>query len=243
MQCRSVLVAGVLTVAPWVTCTKTAALEPAASAPLHSIRQSEFCVTNGVLKTLPNGMLAIDSASSRAVMFQSIAQAAEIRFRYLGPSVESKPLASGEMRRQIGIKLRASDTCNLLYVMWHIEPDDKIAVSVKSNPGKHSHAECHAGGYTNVAPSFKAPIPPVHPGESHTLRAVLQAGNVSVIADGRPVWAGPVGDRIDRIDGPIGFRTDNARFEFEYFAADPGPGSAGRSANQSFYHCDVGPGD
>jgi hypothetical protein len=92
-------------------------------------------------------------------------------------------------------------------------------------------------------PSFKAPIPRVRPGDSHTLRAVLQAGDVSVFADGRPVWAGHVGDRIDQIDGPVGFRTDNATFEFEYFAAGPSAGSARRTANQLFYHCDVGPGD
>lgn len=220
-----------------------AALEPAAGPPPRRISQDEFCVTNGVLMTRPNGMLAIDSASSRAVMRQSGGQAAEIRFRYLGPSVDSKPLASGELRRQIGIKLRASDTCNLLYVMWHIEPDGKIGVSVKSNPGKHSHAECHAGGYTNLTPSFKAPVPQVRPGDSHTLRAVLHAGDVNVFVDGRSVWAGRVGDRLDQIDGPAGFRTDNAAFEFEYFAADPSAGSARHTADQVFYHCEVAPGD
>ena len=243
MEYRSVLLSGVIAVAPWGMCAKSAAFDAAANAPLHRINQQQFCVTNGVLSTRPNGMLAVDSASSRAIMRQSAGQVAEIRFRYLGPSLDSKPLASGEMRRQIGIKLRASDTCNLLYVMWHIEPDGKIGVSVKSNPGKHSHAECHAGGYTNLTPTFKEPPPRVHPGDAHTLRAVLQAGEVTAFVDGRPVWAGHVGDRIDQIDGPVGFRTDNARFEFEYFAADPDAGSAHRTANQSFYHCEVGPGD
>jgi hypothetical protein len=215
----------------------------AAAAPLHPVGQDQFCVTNGVLSTRPNGVLAVDSASSRAVLRRSAGQSAEIRFRYLGPSVDSKPLASGEMRRQIGIKLRARDTCNLLYVMWHIEPEDRIAVSVKSNPGKHTHAECHGGGYTNIAPTFKASVPRVLRGEAHTLRALLEDGDVRVFADGRLVWSGHIGERMEQIDGPIGFRTDNGRFEFDYLAPPLEPGNAQRAADQSLYHCAVGPGD
>jgi hypothetical protein len=52
-----------------------------------------------------------------------------------------KPLASGELRRQIGLKLQAEDTCNLIYAIWHIEPDAMVAVSVKRNAGMHTHEQ------------------------------------------------------------------------------------------------------
>jgi len=100
------------------------AADPAGSAPpLQAVTREGLCVTNGVVSMLPGGRLAVDSASSRAVAQVSEGTSAQVRFRYLGPSAESKPLASGEMRRQIGIKLRAQDTCNIVYIMWHFAPD------------------------------------------------------------------------------------------------------------------------
>lgn len=183
------------------------------------IDREKLCVTNGTVAALPDGRLAIDTPSSRAFVRIPTAQTAEIRFRYLGPSKGSKPLASGELRRQIGLKLRAQDTCNLLYTMWHIEPDSRIAVSVKRNAGKHTHEECGAHGYMNIKPRTKVDLPKMQPGESHTLRADLHETELTVAADGRVVWEGTIGDAMTKIEGPVGLRTDNARFEFEYYAA------------------------
>jgi hypothetical protein len=59
-----------------------------------------------------------------------------------GLSQVSKALASGELRRQIGRKLQATDSCNLIYVMWHIEPDTRVTVSIKQNPALHAHDQC-----------------------------------------------------------------------------------------------------
>ena len=240
---RPMLVVYALALAAWGLPSRSPASDGSSDTGLHPVRQQRFCVTNGVLSTRADGKLAIDTASSRAVMRQSAGQIAEIRFRYLGPTAQSKPLASGEMRRQIGIKLRARDTCNLLYVMWHIEPDGKIGVSVKSNPGKHAHSECHADGYTTLRPRFSVPVPRVLPGDAHTLRAELRGNDVTVSVDGGTVWAGSVGDRIQAIDGPVGFRTDNGRFAFEYLARDLDAGTTRREADQGLYHCEVGPGD
>jgi hypothetical protein len=177
-----------------------------------------LCVTNGSVSVLPDGRLGIDTPSSRAVVRVITPQAAEIRFRYLGATASTKPLASGELRRQIGLKLRAQDTCNLLYAMWHIEPDSNVAVSVKRNAGKHTHEECGARGYINIKPRTSVALPRIQPGESHTLRAELHGTDLTVSADGRVVWEGTVGDVVAEFDGPIGFRTDNARFAFEYYA-------------------------
>lgn len=200
-------------------------------------------MTNGVVSARPDGRLAIETPSARAVVRIPTAQTAEIRFRYVGPSATAKPLASGEVRRQIGLKLRAQDTCNLLYVMWHIEPDAKIAVALKHNPGKQTHAECHAGGYVPVKARTSAELPKMLPGESHTLRAELQGHELTVVADSRVVWEGTVGNRIAEFDGPVGLRTDNARFEFEYYAAPSGSNTHAKTLEERINRCLASPGD
>jgi hypothetical protein len=196
-----------------------------AAAPLQRIERSGLCVTNGAVSMLSDGRLAIDTPSSRAVVRAATEntsdQVAEIRFRYMGPTQASKPLASGELRRQIGLKLRAEDTCNLIYAMWHIEPDAKIAVSVKRNAGMHTHEQCHAGGYVNFQAPRRVDLPPIRPGETHTLRAELHGNNLTVAADGKVAWQGPLGSQLPSLNGPPGFRTDNARFELEYYAGRP----------------------
>ncbi len=58
----------------------------------------------------------------RAVARSGSGEAAELAFRYLGPTAREIALGNGEKRRQIGLKLRAQDTCNLVYVMWRLEP-------------------------------------------------------------------------------------------------------------------------
>jgi hypothetical protein len=230
-----------LAFAAYLAClTPAQALSPVPSpVVLQRVDRQSLCVTNGDVASLSGGRLAIDTPSSRAVVRWSTAQTAEIRFRYLGPSETSKPLASGELRRQIGIKLRAQDTCNLVYVMWHIAPDARIAVSVKRNPGKHSHAECGATGYVNIRPWREAAAPKLQPNESHVLRAELSGEEVTVTADGMVVWGGSLGNGIATMDGPVGFRTDNARFELEYFTAATDSGTPPNSSNR----CQKSPGD
>jgi hypothetical protein len=213
------------------------------AATLQRIERDKLCVTNGVVSELPNGRLAIDTPSSRAVVLVPTAQTAEIRFRYLGPSASSKPLASGELRRQIGLKLRAQDTCNLLYSMWHIEPDSRIAVSIKRNPGEHTHEECGAGGYVNIKPRKSVALPKVLPGQSHTLRAELRGTDLTLFADGRMVWEGTLTNSISEFDGPVGFRTDNARFEFEYYAGSVDTATQLNTQHKRVNPCLKSPGD
>jgi hypothetical protein len=190
-------------------------------SPLRQIDRDELCVTNGAVAMLPGGRLGIATPSARAVVAATAAsaadQAAEIRFRYLGPSQTDKPLASGELRRQIGLKLRAQDTCNLIYAMWHIEPDAGVAVSIKHNAGMNTHAQCGAGGYVNFKAPDRVELPPIRPGETHTLRAAQHGHELTVTADGKPAWQGTFANELPPLDGPPGFRTDNARFELEYF--------------------------
>ena len=73
---------------------------------LQRIDRGRLCVTNGIVSGLAGDRLAVDTPSSRAIIKagaeNAADQIAEIQFRYLGPSEESRPLASGELRRQIG---------------------------------------------------------------------------------------------------------------------------------------------
>jgi hypothetical protein len=129
-----------------VICSAGAFAQNESGSALKGIDRNDLCVTNGNVSVLSGGWLAIDTPSSRAVVRADAKytadQVAEIHFRYLGPTQTSKPLASGELRRQIGLKLQAEDTCNLIYAMWHIEPDAMVAVSVKRNAGMHTHEQC-----------------------------------------------------------------------------------------------------
>jgi hypothetical protein len=231
-----------------VFCSTGAFGQNASGATLELIDRDDLCVTNGAVSRRPGGRLAIETASSRAVLRASSGQTpnqvAEIRFRYLGPSQTTKPLASGALRRQIGLKLRAEDTCNLIYAMWHIEPDNRIAVSIKHNAGMHTHEQCGAGGYQNIKAPRQLDLPAIRPGEAHTLRAELRRNDLTVTADGKVAWQGTLGDDTPSLIGPTGFRTDNARFEFDYYTdrltrtllqtqrSEPGPG-----------HCALSEGD
>ena len=145
---------------------------------LQRIDRDRLCVTNGAVSALPDGRLTIETPSSRAIVQAGTGNAgdqiAEIHFQYLGPSQDTRPLASGELRRQIGLKLKAEDSCNLIYAMWRIEPEAKVAVSIKQNPAQHSHEQCGARGYINFKSQVGAVLPPMLPGEAHVLRAELR---------------------------------------------------------------------
>jgi hypothetical protein len=89
------------------------------------------------------------------------------------------------------------------------------------NPDQHTHTECDAHGYRNIKPLMSRNLPPISAGEVHQFRAVLRRTTLSLTADGNLVWEGDVGDEVLRFDGPVGLRTDNARFELEFFAGAP----------------------
>jgi len=59
-----------------------------------------------------------------------------------------------------------------------------------------------------------------------------------VYANNTLVWEGDLGPQALAFEGPVGVRGDNGRFEFELFAAYPGPGQHGASAA-----CHAGSGD
>ena len=85
-------------------------------------------VTRGNVEALAGGRARVREPKMRAVVPWSDGNEAELRFTYGGPSDGAAPLASGEVRKQIGLKLRAVDGCNLLYVMWRVDGKTPIVV-------------------------------------------------------------------------------------------------------------------
>jgi hypothetical protein len=135
------------------------------------VRRDTLCVTEGALEELPGEKLGVDVSKMRAYVNTRTTQSIEVRFKYLGATAHEARLGSGDMRRQFGLKLRAQDACNLVYAMWRIEPESKLVVSIKANPGQHTSAECGNRGYHNIKPAHSSPVPLLRPGDTHTLRA------------------------------------------------------------------------
>lgn len=185
-----------------------------------SASRRNLCVTEGAIEEAAGNRLSVNVPKVRAYVNTWTAQAVEARFTYLGPTAEQVPLGSGEIRRQLGLKLRARDGCNLVYAMWRIEPESKLVVSVKSNPSEHTSAECGNRGYRNIKPQKSSPVPLLRPGDTHTLRAEMNAAEMAVFVDGTPVWEGNVGSEALSFNGPVGIRSDNARLEVELRARE-----------------------
>jgi len=184
---------------------------------LESNTREQFCITEGRIERLDNQWMRVDSTKMRAVLGMPSKPEAEIRFRYLGETVQHSLLRSGAERTQIGLKLKAQDDCNVVYVMWRIDPASKLVVSVKSNPGQHRHAECGNSGYTNVNGTLNAPVSKFEQGTEHSLHAVLDGTSLVVHVDSALVWEGKIPDDAKHFDGPVGLRSDNARFDFQFF--------------------------
>lgn len=183
------------------------------------VRPDDLEVTDGKIETA-DGHLIVASKEMRATLKFPTQQKVTLKFRYLGPTEEVSRLGNGEVRSQFGIKLRAQDTCNIVYVMWHFAPNQKIAVSVKRNPGQSTHQECLDRGYiNNIKPRVSGAPPPVRPDQPHTLSATMKDSELIAIADGKVVWQGDLGPMALQFDGPVGVRGDNAHVIFDFIAS------------------------
>jgi hypothetical protein len=191
----------------------------AQSAPrTFPVSRGSLCVTEGEIGTGPNDNLAVDAEKMRAYINSWTSQTVEADFTYVGPTAKESALGSGEIRRQFGLKLRAQDACNLVYAMWRIEPESKLVVSIKRNPGQTRSSECGNRGYQNIKPRYAAAVPALRPGDSHALGAALDGGELRVFVDNRAVWEGNLGPDAQDLNGPVGIRSDNVRLAFNLTA-------------------------
>jgi hypothetical protein len=184
---------------------------------LPTIAPTELCVTRG--KVPADGH--VSEPTVRAVAIKTTGDAAALQFTYRGSSEKTNELASGQTRHQLGLKLRAEDGCNLVYVMWRTDTQ-KLDVSVKLNPGKTTHAECGAAGYTKIKATKSIAVPALESGGSHTLQAEIVDSDLFAWVDGKAVWQGRLPDAVRLLAGASGFRSDNVIFDLVRFGADPG---------------------
>jgi len=196
-------------------CLMTLLMGPIAPA-LANVRLSDFDVSDGRIDAAAGDRLSVNSKEMRATLKNAATpQRVTVRFTYLGPTPEVSHLGDGEVRHQFGIKLEAQDICNLVYVMWNFDTQ-KIAVSVKLNPGERTHADCLDRGYiNNIKPTVSAPPPRVQVDQPHTLHADLQGLVLTVKADGSIVWRGTLVPVVRNFHGPVGLRSDNAHVVFD----------------------------
>ncbi len=199
-----------------------AAADLASAAGLLPVPRARLCITEGALDEVRGQRLSVTVPKMRAFVAAATPQVAEARLTYLGPTGAEARLGSGEMRRQFGLKLRAQDACNLVYAMWRIEPEPKLVVSVKRNPGMNASSACGNHGYRNIKPKRSSPVPRLTPGDSHSLLAEMKGSEMLVSVDGNVVWEGDLGPEVLSLDGPVGVRSDNGRFEFELLVGTMG---------------------
>jgi hypothetical protein len=226
---------------PWVLLLLGVwAIRAVANSPgpnLMVVSRASLCVTEGAIEELPGGRLSVGVPKMRAYVNASTPQFVEAHFTYLGSTGNEARLGSGEVRRQFGLKLRAQDACNLVYAMWRIEPDSKLVVSVKSNSGQHTSAECGNRGYRNVKPQRSRPVPVLRSGDTHDLRAEMNGDQLRVFADNSLVWEGSLGQNA-LFNGPVGIRSDNARLQLELRVPRSADAEHGRAPG-----CRTGPGE
>jgi hypothetical protein len=202
------------------------AVDPGTAPPkieLAAVAHETLCVTKGAIRS--GEPLAVDEPTVRAFARGSSGEAASLRFQFRGNSARTRELASGQARRQLGLKLRAENGCNLVYVMWRLDPKPMLEVSVKHNPGMRRHEECGAEGYTKVKPNAVAPR--LEPGATHTLAAQIIDDELVATIDGRVAWRGRLPPQARELHGPAGLRSDNVAFDILEFAAPAGAAMTG----------------
>ena len=200
-----------------------------AASKLTIVPRARLCVTEGAIEESPNDGLLVAVPKMRAYVNAFTSQLIDAHFTFLGSTGNEARLGSGELRRQFGLKLRAQDACNLVYAMWRIEPESKLVVSVKSNPGQHTSAECGNRGYRNIKPRRSTPVPVLRSGDTHDLRAEKNADEIKVFADNQLVWEGSLGAEAASLDGPVGIRSDNARLQIQLRIGPPVEAKQGQS--------------
>lgn len=185
------------------------------AAVLAPVRAGALCPTSASVTPIGASSFKVDAGGMRGVVGGDSSKIAELAFTFRGPSRSTARLADGTPRRQMGIRLRAQDTCNAIYVMWHVAPVPRIAVSVKRNVGQSRHSQCLDRGYVHLKAVAGTPPSPVVAGVRRVMRAELTGTALRVFADGVLAWEGTLPADSLSFDGPAGIRSDNGEFDFE----------------------------
>lgn len=180
---------------------------------LAPVARDALCITKGELADD-----RVRVPTMRGFALTGAGDAAQVRFTYRGDSAEARALANGQRRRQIGLKLRAQDSCNVVYVMWRLDPEPALDVSVKINPGTTTHDECGANGYTKIRAHERHAIPAFEVDRAHTLRAEIVDDELTAWVDGALAFHGTLPPAARSLAGPAGLRSDNVAFDLDELA-------------------------
>lgn len=123
---------------------------------LTQVRRDELDVTSGSVAEQEPGYLSITEPVIRATMRTGTAPLACLQFRYFWPTLTRATSGSGIEYHQVGLKLRSNNPCNLMYVMWRIQPKEELIVLVKRNPRQSTVRNAGIGG---TQPSSANPFP------------------------------------------------------------------------------------
>lgn len=212
---------------PWLAACLALPLGLAVAEP-RLASKTAICVTTGDVFAEADGRYLIESAASRAVVRDGDDDYVGIVFEYLGPSRDETKLASGKQVRQLGIKLQAQDSCNVIYVMWPVDGARELVVLSKINSGQSAHAQCGVKGYETLTPRTSRSVAPIVVGQPRRLEAKIDKRMLAVQVDGQLVWRGDAGRRTADLFGYPGLRTDNVRMRFSWLVEpdDEAPGRA-----------------
>jgi hypothetical protein len=168
---------------------------------------SGYTVTNGTI-TYANNKFYTEDSATRMEFPKTDGNSLTILAEYLGKTTITEPLASGVVQEQFGIKLRAANTCNLVYVMRRFSPYSRVTIMYKQNIGMTTHEECKDGGYV-IVKDISVPAVPI--GTTVKLSAKFDNNILTVTLDDKIVWAGIVDFKQV---GVSGFRSDNVKVRF-----------------------------
>lgn len=189
-----------------------------AGAAAQSVGLEQLCSSLGALERIEPSRWLHGGPKLRATVPGSGGNYAALRFRLLGSSHELAPLGSGELREQIGLKLRARDSCNVAYVMWRFTEPPSVVASWKSNPAAR-HAECGNRGYRTLRATWSRPVEVAEKGSTHELSARIDGDQLHVWIDAQPVLRAALEPGMLDGAGEVGLRSDNLSFELLGFDA------------------------
>jgi hypothetical protein len=114
-----------------------------------------LCPTMGHFSKVPHShFYKNESSQLRAYLHTDLPDAYQYPFSLCFKEVEDVKekiaFLSGELRKQIGIKLYARNSCNVLYIMWRMGDSPSLVISYKYNPQDQEHRECGNHGYTTL---------------------------------------------------------------------------------------------
>jgi hypothetical protein len=185
---------------------------------LIPIKFSELKVTKGIVTEIAPDEFLVETPSLRGTVSTQIDTIACLKFRYFGVTDKRDKSGDGYEHHQIGIQLLAKNSCNLLYVMWRLQPEE-LVIKVKHNPGQTKHSECGNHGYHTID---RMPYPGFQIDEPHELLASISdidSANIKL-----QVWIDQqvaLQTQIDRAllhntPGVPGIRSDNGKYQFQY---------------------------